>query len=94
MKMDQMKDPRSTPSKPLPVVSAEPLEELWLVETAGHARRARLFRHPSGFEVRIDADGTVVETQVFEGREEADAFAEARRHRLNAGGMTDEIAPQ
>jgi hypothetical protein len=64
------------------------LEELWRVETAGHVRRARVHRHPQGFEVRIDADDQVVETATFESRPEADAFAEARRQELHAGGMT------
>lgn len=73
--------------------ASEPLEELWVVETAGHVRRARVYRHAAGFEVRIEDEGNVVEQQAFEGRPEADAFAESRRHTLASGGMTDDEAP-
>lgn len=82
----------ATDLSPAPDPSAL-LEELWVVETAGHVRRAQVYRHSAGFEVRIDEDGNVVEQQVFEGRPEADAFAESRRQTLASGGMTDDEAP-
>ena len=67
------------------------LADLWTAETAGHVRKAFLYPHPTGFEVRIvDDAGEIVEAKTFDTEPEAAAFSQDRYRELLAGGMADD----